>query len=519
MAVVITERKTSELPPFENMRELAEAQRLAKIGNWHWDVETGELYCSEEIFRILGYDPQRPMPRWQDHLALFTVESRAQIEAALASRLDERIGDLYLELVAADGMRKWIVACCEPVRGAGGIIGLRGTVQDISRRKYHEEFIQVTSREIADLYNHAPCGYHSLDSDGFIVSINETELSWLGYQWDELVGKVRLFDLLTPGSHAVFEETFLRLKQHGFSRDIELELVRKGGDIIPVMVSSTAVMDGNGCFVRSRSTVYDMTERKLMEQERANYHRHLQYLAHHMVDMQERERRWLSGELHDRNSANLAAITINLRDLGKSLPPELWVKLADLLADTQALLEDTMDSIREVCMNLRPTLLDDVGLWPALECYAQQFSRRTGIAINLEKPVRAIKFAPNVKSTLFRITQEALTNCAKHAHATAVNIALVLRKGTAVLTISDNGTGINLDEHGKPGHAAHLGLVTMRERAEFVGGKFSYISNAGQGMHIKVELPTTPHFSHHPSETGSCNSGGLSHESTGTNCR
>lgn len=493
MASDITEGKAAELALIENRRELVEAQRLANLGSWRWEATTGELYWSEEVYRILGYDPQQPMPGLQEHLALYTAESRARVEAALAARRDERPRELELELVTPAGIRKWIVACCEPVRDTGRIIGLRGTVQDITRRKYQEEFIRLTSREIADLYNHAPCGYHSLDTNGYFVSINETELSWLGYRWDEVVGKLRLLDLIAPESQAVFDETFPKLKQHGFSRDVELELVRKDGGMIPVMVSATAVMDSNGCFVRSRSTVYDMTERRQMEQERANYHRRLQKLAHHMVDMQELERRWLSGELHDRNSANLAAIAINLRELGQSLPNEWRAKFADLLADTQALLEDTMDSIREVCMNLRPILLDDVGLWPALEGYAQQFSRRTGIAVHLRKPEREMKFAPNIKSTLFRITQEALTNCAKHAQATVVAIVLAECEGDAVLTISDNGMGFDPDEYGKPGHAPHLGLVTMRERAEFAGGRFSYASSAGQGMHIKVEFPATSH--------------------------
>jgi diguanylate cyclase (GGDEF)-like protein/PAS domain S-box-containing protein len=122
------------------------------------------------------------------------------------------------------------------------------------------------SAEIADLYENAPCGYHSLDAEGRFVRINRTELSWLGYRSDELVGRKTLLELLTPASRAVFAEQFPRLKEHGVVRDLQLEMLRKDGSVLPVVLGETAVYDAAGGFHHSRSTLFDDSERRHFEQ-------------------------------------------------------------------------------------------------------------------------------------------------------------------------------------------------------------------------------------------------------------
>jgi PAS domain S-box-containing protein len=120
--------------------------------------------------------------------------------------------------------------------------------------------------EIEDLYNNAPCGYHSLDAEGRFVRINDTELRWLGYARAEVVGKLRLPDLLTPASRETFRRNFPGFKERGWLHDVEFELVRRDGTTLPVSISATTVRDADGNFVMSRSTVYDITDRKRAEQ-------------------------------------------------------------------------------------------------------------------------------------------------------------------------------------------------------------------------------------------------------------
>ena len=137
--------------------------------------------------------------------------------------------------------------------------------KEIVERKRAEAALITSADEIQDLYDHAPCGYHSLDKNGLIVRMNATELRWLGYTKDEVVGKLKLTDLMTASSIKRFKETFPKLKSKGQIYDLEQELLRKDGTILPVSLSATAIYDSNGNFVMSRSTAFDISERKQAE--------------------------------------------------------------------------------------------------------------------------------------------------------------------------------------------------------------------------------------------------------------
>jgi|GEM_PF-1584767 len=375
------------------------------------------------------------------------------------------------------------------LRHDGSVGGLIGTILDITESKQAERRLLKSSKLIEDLYNQAPCGYHSLDKDGVIRQINDTELAWLGYARDEIVGKWRLADLLTPGSRLVFKQTFPHFMAKGEVHDVELELICKDGAILPVMISASAIYDRNGNYVMSRSTVYNMTERKKMEQERMDYLNRLEESSRRIVAVQENTLRRLSNELHDRTSPNLAAIGINLEVIAMELPQEHSISLAERLEDTLALITDTTASIREICTDMRQPLLDYAGLTAALESYVQQFTRRTGIAVQFDCANRDARYAPDLELLLFRIIQEALTNCAKHAHATSAIVTLSNDGQLIVLTITDNGGGFDPEQLGKAGQIG-LGILNMREIAKTVGGRFTIESAPGQGTRIAVEVST-----------------------------
>ena len=151
----------------------------------------------------------------------------------------------------------------------GGELGELARAFDNMARQLaeREQALRKNQGELDDLYNNAPCGYHSLDKDGLFVRMNDTELNWLGYTRDEVVGKIKITDILTPESRDLFEKSFPILKKRGWSRDLELELVRKDGTIIPALINATTINDGEGSFLCCRSTVHDMGERKKAEQE------------------------------------------------------------------------------------------------------------------------------------------------------------------------------------------------------------------------------------------------------------
>jgi PAS domain S-box-containing protein len=129
------------------------------------------------------------------------------------------------------------------------------------------EALRRSADEILDLYNRAPCGYHSVDKDGIFVRINDTELSWLGYTREEMIGKLKFSDLVTPEGVKTVQESLPKLKAEGAIRDLEYDMVRKDGTILPVLLSATAVTDRAGKYLMSRSTIYDITARKRAENE------------------------------------------------------------------------------------------------------------------------------------------------------------------------------------------------------------------------------------------------------------
>ncbi len=133
---------------------------------------------------------------------------------------------------------------------------------EIDLRKKVEQAVRETAIEIEDLYNNAPCGYQSVDKDGLIVRINDTELAWLSYAREEVVGKKRIFDLWSPAAKSIYEKAFLKLKGQGRIIDEELGMVRKDGTAFPVLLTETAVTDRAGNFVMTRGIVQDITERK-----------------------------------------------------------------------------------------------------------------------------------------------------------------------------------------------------------------------------------------------------------------
>jgi PAS domain S-box-containing protein len=138
-------------------------------------------------------------------------------------------------------------------------------------RRQAETALRQSAEQVRTLYNQAPCGYHSLDADGKIVTINDTELAWLGYKREEVVGRRHIIDFLTPQSREIFSAKFLQLKQRGEVKDLELEFQRRDGTVMPALVNAIAVTDGPGGAFQTRASVFDISARKLAEEQRNRF--------------------------------------------------------------------------------------------------------------------------------------------------------------------------------------------------------------------------------------------------------
>ncbi len=211
----------------------------------------------------------------------------------------------------------------------------------------------------------------------------------------------------------------------------------------------------------------------------------LRDLTTQLASLEEEERKQLARELHDRVGQNLTALSINL-SMAKSLLPENAADLASRLDDSQRLVAETAEHIRDVMADLRPPVLDDYGLLAALRWYCDRYSGRTGIQVKLEGQEINPRLPLTAESALFRIAQEALTNISRHAGAQSVQVSLGSAATSVQLTVADQGTGF---DPLTPENTNGWGLRIMRERAESVNGELAIDSTPGQGTRIRVQLP------------------------------
>ncbi|TAM80286.1 MAG: PAS domain S-box protein [Acidobacteria bacterium] len=261
----ITDRKKAEAALSESEANLRKAQGIAHVGSWLLDISTNKFSCSDEVYRIFGLRKTQA-PTYEDFLSAIHPDDREMVKQSWGAAL--RGSPFNVEHRILVGERgKWVRERGtvefdldnKPIRGIG-------TVQDVTERRLAEDRLRRSSDEIHDLYNNAPCGYHSVDRDGTIVRMNYTELSWLGYSSVEVVGRKKLSDILTRESRKTYEECFANFKAEGVINDLEIDMVRKDGSVLPVLLSSTAVRDHDGNYVMSRSTVYDITARRSAEE-------------------------------------------------------------------------------------------------------------------------------------------------------------------------------------------------------------------------------------------------------------
>jgi signal transduction histidine kinase len=221
---------------------------------------------------------------------------------------------------------------------------------------------------------------------------------------------------------------------------------------------------------------------------RASQERH-RSLSRQLVMLQEKERRDLARELHDRVGQNLTAMRINMGLIGTRLDEHDDALIRARNEDSLQIMDATFEAMRNVMYDLRPPMLDEFGLAAPMEWYAKQFSERTGIRVELHTG-EGWRRDPEIEIALFRITQEALNNVARHSHAKSVRVELRDSPEETVLTVEDDGVGLDpeRDRLEKTGY----GLITMRERAEAVGGSFETNSEKGWGTRITVKVPREP---------------------------
>jgi signal transduction histidine kinase len=230
----------------------------------------------------------------------------------------------------------------------------------------------------------------------------------------------------------------------------------------------------------------EIAERKRVEKALRQSEDNLQSLSQKILMAQEEERKRISRELHDEVGQALTAISMSLTMLKKSVGQPT---VSEQVSDLQALLQQTMETIHGFTRELRPAMLDHLGLIPALRAYVRNFGKRTGLRIRFSAVPEVEKLGIEEKTVLYRVTQEGLTNVAKHAHADWAAVVIRREDRAIRMEVQDNGKAFRVDEQASARRKQRLGLLGIRERVKLVKGEFTLESAPGKGTIIRVQIP------------------------------
>jgi PAS domain S-box-containing protein len=462
----------------------------AEVGTWEWDNSTGKGLWSNRYREIIGVSAAVE-PCQENFLDRVHPADRPSVTAALMQHItDGQDYDRAYRILRADtGEERWVHAKARVERDRLGrpwrVIGVG---IDITAHKRAEQEFHDTAARLRALVETVADGVILIDERGQILLFNPACERLFGYRAAEIAGEN--IGLLMPPPHRDAHDSYISDYRRTGNRKVigaerEVSARRRDGTEFAVMLSVGEVKrEEDSLFI---GIIHDLTMRKRAQQERDELRRRL-------MRAQEDERLRLAHELHDETGQELAAAMLGL----KRLEPVVGAEGRDLLDRLRAQLDHMGKSLHRVARELRPTSIDDLGLARVLADHCADWQERFGINVDYQCVNVDLDTLPgDLRSGIYRICQEALTNVARHATgATDVGIIIDRIENTLRLTIEDNGCGFDPNAVGRPhgtGRAGGLGLAGIRERLALMGGEVEIESSIGVGTTIfmRMTLSTT----------------------------
>lgn len=487
-AVAIAGEITKDLRLSE--ASLAEAQHIAHLGSWSLNPASGDMTWSEETYRVFGLEP-RPGPVTSAECLLRVHEDdrailRQTLRQAIGTRQDCEID---CRILLDCGTLRWVHIIARPTRRVRHAL-VSGTIMDITERKLAEQEL-LESRALlndAQKLSHVGCWQY-----------NPTDRRMI---WSEEVYRIfgvdaKLFEpsyetalkMVHADDKVAIGRAIDAAARTGEGFAIDFRIVQPNGMMRYIRSLGEVVGSARGQPVTVLGSLLDITEQKRADDALRAYAEQLTGLSRRLVEVQESERRQFSRELHDRIGQNLTALSINLDILKTQLAGDENAAVRLRLDDSSVLLESTSSSIENLLSELRPPMLDDYGLLSALQWYGNEFAGRTGIDVKVHGDEKMERLPPATEISLFRIVQEALNNVAKHAHANIVDIGLERTGAECIMSVVDDGAGFDNESTAHAKRRPGLGMVTMRERTQTIGGAFEVGAAPGGGTRVAVRVP------------------------------
>jgi PAS domain S-box-containing protein len=470
------------------VHSLIEAERVARLGNWEWDLRTGKVERSPMLYELLGLRPGDLGGEPADFQRHVHAADRERMQTALRqSATDGTPYDQKYRLVRADGTVLWVHSVARVARDdEGRPIRLTGATRDITDEHATMQALRKSRRRLREAERIARIGHWEWRVEENRFWRSDTIYEAVGATENEAGTTVEDFlAMVHPEDRARMKELLDRCSRQGISWDTEYRILRSDGAVRHLHSVSKVTSFSNGVPRTVLGVTRDVTEQHQAAEEIRRSREELRRLSGKLLVLQEEERTRIARELHDEFGQALTALKIDVAWLRGHLHAE-QEELRQKAGEMAALLDSTIRAMRKTVMELRPAILDEAGFAEAVRWQLDQFQARSGLQVRLSTRGRGREKRDGVSGPLFRILQEALTNVLRHANASRVEVTLTESGEGFEMTITDDGSGFDV-ERARQAHS--YGLLGMRERAELIGGKLSILTEQGKGTTITLRCP------------------------------
>jgi PAS domain S-box-containing protein len=484
----ITDRKRTE-------KALEESEAMLRIINenisdiiWRIDSEARLTYISPSVERILGFRPMEIMGA--PIIDFIAGEYQAFAIENIKKRVAQKKGDKQVyyeyEMVSKDGRRIPMEVSSTAIRDENGkLTGFAGVTRNISERKAAEKAMRESEARFRELFSHMSSGVaiyeYMADRDEFFFrDMNEAGLRIMQItDKKKFIGKT--ISVVAPGAKSMgLTDVMRKVMKSGKPGRLTASFYKD--DRIELYVDNHVYRLPTGEIV---AVFDDITERILAEQDIWRNYEEIKKLTRHIVTVREEERRLITRNLHDDLGQIMTAVKMDVSWIRNRMP-ESSEELKKRAESTLQIIDQGIHSIQRISSELRPTILDDLGLYEALKAHISEYKNRTNIEVSYKFPKREPLLVPGQEIAIFRIVQEALTNAVRHSGATTVSLLISKKYNNLEIIIGDNGTGIADD---KIASTDSFGLIGIRERVLQWGGTITIRGDAGQGTIIKACIP------------------------------
>lgn len=377
----------------------------------------------------------------------------------------------------------WLHFTASPIKDDSGIIiGAIETLEDITDRKAVEDALYASEKSYRDLFESAYDAIWVHDMNGIIIAANEALSELCGYPTQEMIGMNVKGFIGGEGDLNIARDVKKRLLENGrIDSPYEMNLIRKDGTRLVTIITTNLVNIEND-LKGFQNTARDVTNEKRMEEN-------LRFYLQQITRAQEEERKRISRELHDDTAQLLLSISRQIDNFIRNehvIAPHLEAFLKSLHEQVNS----SVQAVNRYAQDLRPSLIDDLGLIPALRSLSKRARELDGLNIVIEVNGDERRLHSEIEMLLYRLIQEALNNVSKHARATSVNLIIHFYENQVEVSITDNGIGFDLSETMDTlTSSGKLGLIGMQERARLLGGTLDFDSAPGRGTTVRFTLP------------------------------